>query len=43
MSKHYPKYKKIMSRLIEQEASINLMENLKNGKVGSMKAQRRLI
>ena len=43
IAKNFPKIKKMLSHLIESEAIASLNENLKNGKVASMKAQRRLI
>ena len=43
MSKNYPKIRKIIERLIDEEGGAHADDNLRNGKLASMKAQRRLI
>lgn len=43
IAKHCPKVKNLISRLLQEQSCTNLTQNLKNGKVAAMKAQRRLI
>ena len=43
MAKNYPKIKKIIEKLIDEEGGSHADDNLRNGKLASMKAQRRLI
>jgi hypothetical protein len=43
MAKYHPKLRSMISRLLEEELALSVEDNLKVGKVGAMKAQRRLI
>lgn len=43
MVKYYPKYRNLISSLLEESAKDTLNENIRVGRMAAMKARRRLI
>lgn len=43
MAKYFPPIQTLMQQLLTEQSQANIAENVRVGKIGAMKAQRRLI